>query len=126
MIFEKDPSAVLDYVLDWSEWFRVNRLHIPVFTAGIASATVTPDAGLTVDSFDVHHSIVRVWLSGGTAGTTYNVSCHIVTNAGREDSRRLVIDVLNDPQTCNERVFVVGRQDLAANPQNDVGRQYWH
>jgi hypothetical protein len=82
--FTKDPDAVLDYEWDWSAWLGADT---------IASHTVTADSGLTVDSSAKTATAVTVWLSGGTVGASYNVTCHIVTAAGREDDRTIGITV---------------------------------
>lgn len=84
-VFAKDPDAVLDYQFDWSDWL----------TAGdtIASYTIDADTGITVDDDSNTTTAVTVWLSGGEALSNYNVTCHIVTAAGREDDRTAVIKV---------------------------------
>lgn len=77
-LFRKDPSAVLDYVWDWSAWLAGDT---------ITSHTVTAADGITVDSSTVAGGAVTVWLSGGTARQTYEVTCRIVTAGGRTDER---------------------------------------
>lgn len=85
--FVKDPDAVLDYSLNWSEWVPAGDEIVN------ASATASP-SGLTVDSCDVDEGdITTVWLSGGEAGTTYTVVVHVTTDAGREDDRSIQIVV---------------------------------
>lgn len=82
--FLKDDSAVLDYQWNWAG-------ERPWLVNGdtIVSHTITADAGLTVDSSTATSTAVTVWLSGGTVGATYSVTCHIVTAAGREDDRTM-------------------------------------
>ena len=80
--FTHDPDAVLDYLFDWSDWLGADT---------IASHTVTAAAGLTVDSTEATTTTVTAWLSGGTDGASYAVTCHIVTAAGREDDRTATI-----------------------------------
>ena len=80
--FTKDPDAVLDYEFDWSAWLGTDT---------IATHTVTATAGLTVDSTEATTTTVTMWLSGGTDGASYAVTCHIVTAAGREDDRTATI-----------------------------------
>ena len=80
--FTKDPDAVLDYEFDWSAWLGTDT---------IATHTVTAPAGLTVDSTEATTTTVTMWLSGGTDGASYAVTCHIVTAAGREDDRTATI-----------------------------------
>ena len=78
--FTHDPDAVLDYLFDWSDWLGADT---------IASHTVTAATGLTVNSTEATTTAVTVWLSGGTEGVTYTVTCHIVTAAGREEDRTM-------------------------------------
>ena len=82
--FLKDPSAVLDYVFNWATWLGADT---------IATHTVTAETGLTVDSSTATSTAVTAWLSGGTAGEDYTVTCRIVTTAGRTDERSIVIQV---------------------------------
>lgn len=87
--FVKDPDAVLDYKFDYAgskPWLTG--------TDTIASHTVTASAGLTVDSTEATDTAVTVWLSGGTVGQTYSVTCHVVTAAGREDDRTVTVTVM--------------------------------
>lgn len=97
-LFIKDPAAVLDYKFDWKaatngatgadgDWLGT--------TETITSRTITADTGITVDSSSLTNSntSVTVWLSGGTAGTTYKVACKIVTSALRTDERSIYVRV---------------------------------
>jgi len=82
----KDPSAVLDYVFDWTEWLATGET--------ITDHTITADTGITVDSSTESDGKVTVWLSGGTAGINYKVACLITTSAGRTDERTIWIKVV--------------------------------
>ena len=82
----KDPSAVLDYVFDWTEWLATVET--------ITDYTITADTGITVDSSTESDGKVTVWLSGGTAGINYKVACLITTSAGRTDERTIWIKVV--------------------------------
>ena len=81
----KDPSAVLDYVFDWTEWLATVET--------ITDYTITADTGITVGSSTEDAGKVTVWLSGGTAGINYKVACLITTSAGRTDERTIWIKV---------------------------------
>ena len=83
----KDPSAVLDYVFDWTEWLATVET--------ITDYTITADTGITVGSSTELDGKVIVWLSGGTAGINYKVACLITTSAGRTDERTIWIKVTN-------------------------------
>ena len=85
--YTKDPSAVLDYVFDWTGWLGSGET--------ISSRVVTVDTGLTKDSDSESSGKVTVWLSGGTAGINYKVACKITTSAGRTDERTLWIRVVD-------------------------------
>ena len=82
----KDPSAVLDYVFDWTDWLASGET--------IISHTITADTGITVESSTEDAGKVTVWLSGGTAGINYKVACLITTSAGRTDERTIWIKVV--------------------------------
>lgn len=90
--FTKDPSALLDYVFDWSAWLGSGET--------IASTVITVPTGLTLDLTAPHTSgytatttAVTVWLSGGTAGSYYSPACKITTSAGRVDERSITVQV---------------------------------
>jgi hypothetical protein len=80
----KDPSAILDYQFDWSAWLVADT---------ITAHTVTAEDGLTVDSTTASTTAVTAWVSGGTVGETYELTCHITTADGRQDDRTLHIAV---------------------------------
>ena len=82
----KDPSAVLDYVFDWTGWLATGET--------ITDYTITADTGIAVDSSTEDAGKVTVWLSGGTAGENYKVACLITTSAGRTDERTIWIKVV--------------------------------
>ena len=87
--FLKDPSAVLDYKFDWSSWLASGET--------ISSHTITPESGITVDSSSITDTStsVTVWLSGGSAGIKYDVTCQIVTSASRTDERTIQVRAEN-------------------------------
>lgn len=81
----KDPDAVLDYRFDWSAWLASGET--------ITTAASTVSAGITKDSESNTTTTATVWLSGGTDGDDYLVTCRITTNQGRTDDRSMVIKV---------------------------------
>lgn len=83
----KDPSAVLDYSLDWSSWLASGE--------SLTCSYWTADSGITATTTTTTTSISTVWLSGGTAGTSYNLKNTIGTSNSRIDERTIVIKVLN-------------------------------
>jgi hypothetical protein len=90
----KDPSAVLDYVFDWTEWLATGETIAVDSETGEKLITITPDTGITVDSSTEDAGKVTVWLSGGTAGINYKVACLITTSSGRTDERTIWIKVV--------------------------------
>lgn len=88
---DKDPAEVLDYGLDWSD-----QLALPNPDDTISSATWTVPAGLTAGAQSVVGGVATIWLSGGTAGADYTLTCRIVTSGGRtlERSVKLLVKEL--------------------------------
>jgi hypothetical protein len=81
-----DPDAVLDYPFDWSAWLEEGDT--------ITDTTVTAEAGVTVVGTPVvDGGKVVPYISGGTVGESYDVTCHIVTADGREDDRSITLVV---------------------------------
>lgn len=86
-MFRKDPSAELDYTLDWSAWLGTDT---------IATSTWTVPSGLTQPKDATSTATAAtVWVGGGTPGQKYTVTNRIVTAAGRADERSIQISVVN-------------------------------
>jgi hypothetical protein len=71
--FLKDPDAKLDYKFDWSEWLETGEK--------ITSFSLIISTGLTEFSSSNDDDSVTVWLTGGTSGITYQVTCRITTDS---------------------------------------------
>lgn len=93
----KHPGAVLDYQFDWAaksnntgltDWLRDDEV--------ILSHEIVAATGITVDSSTVINggTTVLVWLSGGSNGAEYEITCKIET-ATRTDVRTAIVPVSN-------------------------------
>jgi hypothetical protein len=87
IIIPKDPSAVLDYKYNWTDWLESGET--------ISTHTIITPSGITLNSSSITDTgkSVTIWLSGGTAHRKYNVVCRITTSASRTDDRTMVIAV---------------------------------
>ena len=85
---DKDPADVLDYGLNWSDQLA---LISPADT--ISSVTWTVPAGLTAGAQFLVSGVATIFLSGGTAGTDYSVTCRIVTAGARTLERSVMLNV---------------------------------
>lgn len=83
--YTKDPTAALDYGLDWAAWLDGDTISTSTWTQ--------VPAALTFGARTHDTTSTTVWLSGGTHGQTVKVRNLIVTAAGRTDERTLVIEV---------------------------------
>ena len=81
--FIKDPEAVLDYEINWTDWLNGDT---------ISTSAWTVPSGLTEDSNSKTTTHAKVWLSSGTAGQTYAVGNKIVTTGLRTDERTIYIE----------------------------------
>lgn len=84
---DKDPDALLDHEMDWTEWLDGDTLA--------ASEWIVPD-GITKDSekgdtFTATATVI--WLSGGTEGEKYTLTNRITTAAGRIDDRSATVKI---------------------------------
>lgn len=85
----KDPDAKLPFSVDWSLWLA---------NEGDTAADVTwlVPTGLIKESSPAPILVAgkaTVWLSGGTAGTNYSVTCRLTTAGGRIDDRTIKVHV---------------------------------
>jgi hypothetical protein len=87
----KDPNDKDLFAFDFSQWLP----NAPIADAisGTPTITVLP-AGLTIGAVNLVGSTVWVWLSGGTAGTTYRVICTANTTQGRTVNRSETLMVM--------------------------------
>lgn len=85
--FLKDPSATLDYTVDWDadNWLGADTIT--------GTPTWTVPGGLTLSSQSNTTTQATAWLSGGSDGTDYDVACRITTVGGRTDERTIRIRV---------------------------------
>jgi len=83
--FKKDPDAVLDFGFDWSDWLASGET--------LTASTWTVPAGISEGANQRDGTSVLIWLSAGTAGESYLISCKIVTSDDRTDERSLTIMV---------------------------------
>ncbi len=85
----KDPQAKLDYGFDWgsNDWLDSSE--------AISASSWTVPSGITKDAESFSDTLTTIWLTDGTAGTTYLLVNHIITDAGREDDRSVNIVVVD-------------------------------
>ena len=91
--FVKDPSAILDYKFDWSDWLSGGEV------ISNYEITIDPDEAteLVEDSSSITDAgeSVTVWMSGGLHNRAYAVACKIETDGNRTDERTMLIKVRN-------------------------------
>ena len=89
---EKDPFAVLDYSLDWTNWMPSGDT---ISALTVTAETISGDAApLTIDSTTNTDYIATSNISAGTVGNVYNVEYRITTTNGLKDSRNFRIKVV--------------------------------
>ena len=85
--FTKGAAEVVDYRVDWTTWLRPLEDRI-------STSTVTAPGGITKDSDTSASRIQTAVISGGTAGTSYDVVFKIVTAQSRTEERTIRIGVV--------------------------------
>lgn len=82
--FLKDPSDVVDYMLDYSVWLASDTID--------TSSWEVAD-GITREDDTNTDTTATVWLSGGAAGRRYVVTNTITTAGGRTKQQSINISV---------------------------------
>lgn len=72
----KDPNDVIDYDLDWSG-------DIDDGDAIATSTWTVPSGTLVIDSNSFTDTATKVWVSAGTADTSYLLTNRVTTTGGR-------------------------------------------
>lgn len=95
----RKDKAILDYVFDWAANTNGDSTKTDWLATGdaIATRSVTVESGIVKDSDALinTNTSVRVWLNAQSSALgTYLVTCDIVTDDGREDSRTLEVEVI--------------------------------
>jgi hypothetical protein len=86
IIYHKDPSAILDYYVDWTAWLGADTITLSTWAK---TGDITLGSGMSLGALQ------GIWVSGGTVHTHAVLTNHIVTTAGRQDERSMVL-VLRD------------------------------
>jgi len=87
---KKDPDATLDWIFDWNDWLGATEV--------IDSVEFEVDPGISIDEvkgFTYTQKTATVWLTGGTEGQVYRVTCRVTTNEGRIDDRSFTLRCTN-------------------------------
>ncbi|WP_417319833.1 hypothetical protein [Emcibacter sp.] len=90
-VYLKDPSAVIDFSIDWSGDYLQDGEQIVS-----SNWSLFPDEaqGLQVDQEMIpDEGLTAVFVAGGQSGVIYRLTNHISTNQGRSDERSLTIRV---------------------------------
>lgn len=90
--YEKQPSEVKDYDIDYREWLVPADDVVQSVTTTVTSVTETVPT-LVVDSIQMTVYVAKLWISGGTAGMKYKVTVQMETEGGRLDESELVFVV---------------------------------
>lgn len=83
----KDPNDVLDYEVDWSDWLTASGSDT------ISTSTWIVPSGITKNSDSSTTTTTTIWLSSGTAGTSYSFVNRITTAGGRTKDQTIKIKV---------------------------------
>lgn len=90
--YEKQPSEVKDYDIDYTEWLTPAQDTIDDITAVVTSETENSPT-LLIDSIQNTLVVGKLWISGGTAGVKYKVTVQMLTTGGRLDESELIFNV---------------------------------
>ncbi len=88
-IYLKDPSSSVDYSVDWSEWLSASEAIVSTTWSIDPAGVLAPTLGAETASGTTR----SVFVSGGTLGERYRLSCHIQTDGDRTADRSVIIRI---------------------------------
>lgn len=84
-IFLKDPGDRLDYVMTFATWLAGDTITgTPIWTV---------PAGITQYATSNTTTTATIWLSGGTHGSDYIITCQVETAGGRIKQQSFTVKV---------------------------------
>lgn len=87
--FPKQPNEIRDYDVSFADYLA-RRDDTP---RAVTPVVIETDPGLVVESFVLIEGVVKVFLSGGVDGESYNVKVTLNTTGGRRVEGDIVIRV---------------------------------
>jgi len=91
--FEKQPSEIKDYDINYTEWLSPMADTIASVSASVTCLTDADDTDLVIDAIQNTPQVVKLWLSGGTDRAKYKVTVQATTAGGRKDESELIFTV---------------------------------
>ena len=90
--FLKDPDAVIDYTIDWSENYLAATEQVNDSNWSVSPEGAVND--MTVDTvMPVTSGVATAFVTGGIAGKIYQLTNRITTDQGRTDERSITIRI---------------------------------
>ncbi len=89
--YEQQPGERLDRDIDFNTLFLSALNDTAPGPSGV-EVFAQPE-GITVDDFELIQGKVKVWLTGGTSGTTYKITARVTTTVGRVKEAEIAVKV---------------------------------
>lgn len=86
-LFEKDPAAILDYTVRWTDWLNGDTISSSAWFMPSGALVKANESNTTTDAV--------IWLASGSVDSFYTVTNRIITAGGRQDERPIRIHVKN-------------------------------
>ena len=86
----KDPSAVLDYAIEWGVDYLDDD---DILMESVWAVEPDETGGVEIVNSSLGDRVSTVQASGGTAGRLYRLSNRVVTQSGPTDDRSIVLRV---------------------------------
>lgn len=104
----KDANSVLDYVFDWEAFVDAD-------SDTIVSTEISGSSDLTFTGTVMTVSTVKIFVAGGTEGTTYPIVNRIFTAGGRTEDKVLELTITQSPSGSHTIVVETGNASETAN-----------
>lgn len=92
--FEKQPSEVKDYGIDFTPWLSRTEDTLYEVLAPVIECITNPDDS-SLECFDYRHTETeaKFWLRGGISGYRYKMTIQAQTTKGRLDESELIFRI---------------------------------
>lgn len=87
--YTKQVADVQDYDISFAAYLAA----LADTQAAVSPLAVTADAGITLLSSSCVAGVAKVWLSGGSAGSSYKITATLTTTGARVKQHEIIVAV---------------------------------
>lgn len=91
--FVKQPWEEKDYDIDFAPWLTPISDTLDDVDPSVVCLDDPDDTALVIVSSQISETVLKLWISGGTADRVYKVTVKMTSSSGRKDESELIFAI---------------------------------